>query len=96
MVTTTLGAALRQSGLSGFGLSTNIDFSVDQQLRLFNPDWQAPPIEWLQVIGVPGVDDVGLTSDARLVVSAAALSIMRGHRVEHCGVTPFCGVIDTR
>lgn len=96
MVTTVLANDLRQSRLSGFTLSTEIDVSVDEQVWLFEPDWKAPAVEWLQVAGAPVSDDFGLTEDASLVVSAAALSVLRRHDIEHCEVIPFPGGNDAR
>jgi hypothetical protein len=96
MATTRLADDLRRSGLSGFTLSTEIVVSVDEQVWLFQPDWKAPPLEWLQVTGVPGSDDFGLTGDARLVASGDALSVLLGHQIDHCEVTPVSGDIGAR
>lgn len=96
MVTSALADGLRKSGLSGFTLSKEIDVSVDEQVWQFEPGWKPPSIHWLQVAGVPVSDDFGLTEDASLVVSAAALSVLRRHDIEHREVVPLSGVIDAR
>jgi hypothetical protein len=87
-VTTALGDRLRASALTGFVLSTNMVVSVDLQLVELRPDWAPPSIEWLQVHGAPERDDFGLTTDARLIVSARALEVLRSHRISHCAIKP--------
>lgn len=91
MVTRALGDALRNAGLSGFDLSNEIEVSVDEQVRLLEPDWRAPDVQWLQIRGAAGSDDFGVTETHSLVVSAAALSVLRGHKIAECRVLPFVG-----
>ena len=55
------------------------------------PDWPVPVIEWLQVSGVAGLDDFGLDSHASLVVSDAALSVLRRFQLNDCEIIPFAG-----
>jgi hypothetical protein len=89
LVTTPLASALRNSGLSGFVLTADLDVTSDEQLRDLQPGWRPPSVEWLMVSGVPGIDDFGLTENAGLVVSSAALAVLRRHRMDHCGVRVF-------
>ena len=89
MVTLRLADALRKSDLSGFELRSDLKVTVDPQLRIVDPDWIAPPVEWLVVGGRAGHDDLGLTADARLVVSDRALRLLQRHRLDRPGIEPF-------
>jgi hypothetical protein len=81
MATKALAESLRGSRLSGFSLSQDIEVSVDPQVWELEPDFRAPVVEWLQVTGIPGSDDFGLTQIPDLVVSAAALAILKMHNI---------------
>ncbi len=50
---------------------------------------ELPNLSWMKVSGVPGSDDFGLTSDARLVVSDRVLSEMKHLQIDHCEVKKF-------
>jgi hypothetical protein len=89
MVTKVLAESLRRSHLSGFTLSRDIAVSVDPQVWELEPDWRAPVVEWLQVTGVPGSDDFGLTQIPDLVVSAAALALLKMHNISDGEVSLF-------
>ena len=86
-----LAESLHRSELTGFTLSRDVEVSADDNVRDLEPGWQAPEVEWLKVSGAPGTDDLGLTDDALLVVSEAALRLLRLHAVDRCGVRPFGG-----
>ena len=89
MVTRALADGLRQTALTGYTLSTDIEVSVDENVSELEPDWRVPVIEWLQVSGAAGTDDFGLDSHAVLVVSDAAQSVLRRFRIDDCEITPF-------
>jgi hypothetical protein len=89
MVARALADGLRQTALTGYTLSTEIEVSVDENVSELEPDWPVPVIEWLQVSGVAGSDDFGLDSQASLVVSDAALSVLRRYQIDDCEITPF-------
>ena len=91
MVTSALADGLRQSALTGYALSTEVEVSVDENVSELEPDWPVPVIEWLQVSGVAGLDDFGLDSHASLVVSDAALSELRRYQISDCEIIPFAG-----
>jgi len=88
MVTSRLADALRQTDLTGFALSTDMEVSVDENVQELEPDWPVPVIEWLQVSGTAGSDDFGI-SDGDLVVSDTALAELRRHKIDECEVFPF-------
>lgn len=52
-------------------------------------DRDLPTFKWMKVVGKPGADDLGLTPDARLVVSEAILGEMKKFRLNHCIVEEF-------
>jgi hypothetical protein len=89
LVTQPLADALRRTTLTGFSLNSDIELTADDNVKELEPDWQIPQAEWLQVTGTPGSDDFGLTADARLVVSEAALDVLRTGAIDHCEVAPF-------
>lgn len=89
LVTKVLADALRGSHLPGFSLSREVDISADQQVHNLAPDWHAPVVERLQLTGDAGSDDFGLTETVDLVVSAAALSLLKTHNIAHCDVSPL-------
>jgi len=91
LVTQPLADALRRSGLSGFTLDSDIALTADDNVTELEPDWQIPQAEWLKVTGTPGSDDLGMTDDARLVVSEAALAVLRGFAIGHCDIVPYMG-----
>lgn len=43
----------------------------------------------LQVVGRPGVDDMGLGADRRLVVSGRCLAVLLGHALEQAEIAQF-------
>ena len=89
LVTRPLADALRRSGLSGFTLDSDIELTADDNVKELEPDWQIPQAEWLKVTGTPGSDDLGLTDDARLVVSERALDVLRTGAIDHCDVVLY-------
>ena len=93
LVTVRLAEALERSGLSGFAISSNVDVTVDEQVWLFEPEWQPPAVRWLQVTGEPALDDFGLTANALLVVSSRALSVLRQFKIDDCEVIGISGDI---
>jgi hypothetical protein len=88
-VTQPLADALRRSVLSGFALDSDIELTADDNVKELEPEWQVPRAEWLKVTGAPGSDDFGLTDDARLVVSEAALTVLRTGTIDHCDIVPY-------
>lgn len=48
-----------------------------------------PNLSWMKIKGVPGIDDLGLTTGARLVVSDRVLREMKLLNFDHCEVKKF-------
>jgi hypothetical protein len=53
------------------------------------PGQHPPKFAWLKITGVAGVDDFGIASDCRLIVSEKALLVLQPHRLDHCEVEEY-------
>lgn len=85
IVSRRVARALLTARLTGFGLA-RVHQSTSATFEELHPGRILPEFEWLQVAGAAGVDDFGLSSDHRLVVSARALAALQSGQLEHCGV----------
>jgi hypothetical protein len=88
IVTRSMADALKRESLSGFSLK-DVKVSTSEQFAELHPGRQLPEFRWLDVTGVPGVDDFGITAPGYLVVSERALHRLRQGRLHYCKVTPF-------
>lgn len=88
LVTTDLASRIEAAGLTG---SQFRDVAVERsdQFKISMPDVELPPFKWLVGVGMPGVADLGQGPDLRLVVSRAALSLLREAGMSHALVTEF-------
>ncbi|MEM6499893.1 MAG: hypothetical protein AAF709_24690, partial [Pseudomonadota bacterium] len=55
----------------------DVDVSTTDNFRDLYPDREIPPFAWLKPAGMAGRDDLGTSSDGRLVVSDRALEVFR-------------------
>ena len=88
MISTTLGAAAVQAGLSGFVLAdaeTTLSLEAEELLE----GETIPEFRWLQVTGQRAVDDFGLMADATLVVSERALDVLRQGSLNNCDIEDY-------
>jgi hypothetical protein len=83
IVTARLGHNLLAASLSGFHLAP-LEVSRSALFDELYPKRVLPAFEWLQVTGLAGQDDCGLTTDATLVVSQAAKAVIEAHGLSHC------------
>lgn len=74
-----------RSGLTGFGREP-VEISKSEQFEMFYPDRVVPPFVWLTVTGKAGQADFGLTERSKLVVSEAALELLRSCGLEQADV----------
>lgn len=88
MVTEDLGKRLLGAGFTGMRL-TPLQNEISEDFGLFCPGIPAPVFLWLHIEGSPGENDLGLTDDARLVISERALKIMQAGQLAHCEIQPF-------
>lgn len=78
-------ASLRPSGCE----LEDVEVTPTEQFEFFYPGRTLPLFRWLRIHGRPGQEDVGLTEDARLVVSARVLECLRRLSLQHCEVQPL-------
>lgn len=83
IVTAELGDALVAQGLTGFDVAA-CKVSRSSQFCELHSETTLPEFRWLQVSGAAGQDDFGISSEHALVVSEAALSVLKQHGIEHC------------
>lgn len=85
LITEDLRERLESLQVSGVRFAT-ATVSISDEYHELKPDVKVPEFFWLQIHGTPGKDDLGLTADARLVVSQRVRSTMR---LSHCGESRF-------
>ena len=90
LVTVPVGVALEAAALTGFTLA-ECTVSRSEQFEELHPGTALPEFRWLQVTGEAGVEDVGMSTDHCLVVSARAHEVLSGFRLEACDVEPWPG-----
>lgn len=76
LITADAAAALIRARCTGFSTAV-AEITMSQEFATLNPAKMLPPFVWLKVTGKPGVEDIGVTSDARLVVSERSLAVLR-------------------
>ncbi|WP_394613684.1 hypothetical protein JNUCC0626_27710 [Lentzea sp. JNUCC 0626] len=88
MVVPKTAARLQEAGFRSFRLA-DVQVTKHDQFELFNPGVELPEFRWLVVDGTPGVDDLGADRIGRLVVSEAALELLRADGLNHADVTEW-------
>jgi len=90
IVTEHLGAALLLARLTGFQLD-DVNVAVSDEFTEMYPGRRLPNFKWLKISGQAGTDDFGLSDDHTLVVSDAALRLLRQHTISQCDVEKYDG-----
>jgi hypothetical protein len=85
LVSERLGWRLDRAGLTGAEV-VEAQIELSEQAREFYPDAPALEVLWLKVHGRARFDDFGLDEYGRLIVSQAAMNILREFRLEQCRV----------
>jgi hypothetical protein len=82
--------AIKSAKLTGatFG---DVEVTMVEQLRDFEPDLNLPDFVWLKIGGKPGNDDFGVAPNLKLVVSERALKLLQGLGISHAEVTDYGG-----
>ncbi len=88
IVTGTLADRLRASDLSGWRL-LDVEISRSAEFDELYPDLELPQFERLSPIGVAGVDDIGATPIADLILSERALAMFKEHRLTQSAVSEW-------
>jgi len=82
--------AIKSSGLTGT-VFDDVEVTMTENQRDFDPDLVLPDFVWLKVVGKAGHDDFGVARDLRLVVSERALKLLQGLGISHAKVEPYNG-----
>lgn len=91
LVTERVADVLDGQSLSGFRLA-DVEVTRSDQFRSMYPERTLPRFKWLQVVGVAGADDFGLSSDHRLVVSTAGLEALASCTLGQADREPYVEV----
>lgn len=88
IVTDVLKNALEHSDLSGFFFEDVLVTKADSFDEL-QPNIDLPKFYWFKVTGVVGVNDFGIASDYRLVVSERALLTIQVCTLKHASIEVY-------
>lgn len=88
IVTKSLKKRIELAQATGCEFET-VEISKSGEFIDFYPDRELPEFAWLQITGIPGRDDFGLSSKHRLVVSQRMLDIFRDEGMAHCDIAEF-------
>ena len=88
LVSEALGHAMNVASLTGFVLAP-VKVSLTEEYLEMQPEVELPPFVWLQVTGVAGESDIGLSPKHLLVASERAMDVLRAHAVNHCTVAAW-------
>lgn len=82
IVTATLADAIMSFGLSGVEFD-DVDVTLNHQFEEFSPDVASslPAWRWLRPVGQPLISDFWQDDSARLMLSEAALDVIRRFRI---------------
>jgi hypothetical protein len=86
IVSERLAKLLVKAKLTGFELA-DVDVTLSEDAEeLAGGPIDLPNFQWLQLVGRPNVDDFAADDKGSLVVSEAALAILKKRKLENCGV----------
>jgi hypothetical protein len=82
--------AIRSAELTGATFD-DVEVTMTEQAREFEPDFGLPDFVWLKIDGKAGQDDFGVAPNLRLVVSERALKLLQGFGISHAEITDYSG-----
>jgi hypothetical protein len=88
IVTEEVRRTLKRLGATGFEFG-EVEITKSEQFHELLPDCQLPQFFWLRISGRPGHEDVGITADARLVVSERVFRALSDVGISHARVSEF-------
>lgn len=88
IVTARVQDALETLAATGVGFDA-VQISASETFRELNPGRKLPEFAWLKVTGTAGKDDLGLSSDHRLVVSQRVLDRLKQFPLQNCEVDEY-------
>ena len=80
--------AIKSAKLTGATFD-DVEVTMTEELREFEPNLTLPDYVWLKFNGNPGHDDFGVAPNLRLVVSERALKLLQGLGISHAEVTDY-------
>jgi hypothetical protein len=90
LVTMQARSAIEESALSGARFEP-VQVTTSGVFEDLNPRRELPSFAWLQVTGLSGKDDFGMSADHFLVVSERALDVLRRLGIPHAEVSEIAG-----
>ena len=88
IVTAEVAAELERSEMTGIAFSQVTVTQSDEFDELY-PEIVLPDFRWLKIQGTDGLDDFGLSSDFRLVISERALEILKRAQLVSADLSDF-------
>ncbi|WP_316674842.1 hypothetical protein [uncultured Tolumonas sp.] len=80
LVTEELAQSVKNAKLSGYELAS-CKITKSEIFNELYPNRKLPMFLWFKVVGKAGVDDFGIGANLRLVVSDAALTVLKEHSI---------------
>ena len=81
--------AIHATGVSFGPVEISKSDSFDELAEMFNKNERFPDYAWLQIFGIAGHDDFGLSSRNRPVVSDRILGTLQAAGMSHCEIHTF-------
>lgn len=91
IVTHSLKKSLEIASASGITFG-NVQVSKSIEFEELYPDIEIPDFVWMKVSGSPGVDDFGLNSNHRLIVSEKALVMLKYEGMNNGEIRDYQGI----
>jgi hypothetical protein len=88
IVSENVATALGNLNATGYRLA-DLEVSRSEQFEELYPGRELPEFRWLQANGRPGVDDLGVSADHRLVASERVLEALRSLGLKHFEASQF-------
>jgi hypothetical protein len=88
IVAKSLAGRMLDKKISGFSLG-RVLITVSDKFQEISPNLLLPEFLWLKISGSPGVDDLGLASDNRLVISQKAKGVFESGQLHHADFEDF-------
>jgi hypothetical protein len=88
IVTDRLKDRLIELGASGVTFA-DVEVTKSGIFLDMNGDRPLPAFSWLQITGRPGVDDFGLSSSRRLIVSARIMNLLNTFELKYCEISEY-------
>ena len=88
IITESLAKKLLESKLTGTTFAP-VSVTKSEEFVELHPHISLPKFLWLKVEGSAGIDDFGLSVDHRLVVSQAALDVLRTAQLDNADIEKY-------